>query len=287
LTDTGLVAKCGLSVEDMAQLRALTEACNRADGIQVKFNWSMMENRSGDDPADLCYYHEGRLVGYMPLDDFGSQFEITAAVQPEYRRQGIFRMLFAAARQEAQRRQAPELLLVNYRASQSGSAAVQRLNVTYKFSEYCMEAEAAAMPPLPATTLELAAVTPENVEELSRLLGLAFADSRWNATESLLKELQRPDRRYFLARHEDAFIGQIGVLAEDDLLYIRAVGIAPEWRGKGWGRQLLSATVGKMLAEGYRRFELDVATENSRALTLYESCGFHSTNVYDYYLVPL
>ena len=42
-----------------------------------------------------------------------------------------------------------------------------------------------------------------------------------------------------------------------------------------------------MLAEGHTRFELDVETENNQALSLYQSCGFHETDVYDYYVVPL
>jgi ribosomal protein S18 acetylase RimI-like enzyme len=286
-TETGLVAKCGLDASDIAQVRALEEACCHTDGIDIKFNWSMMDNRESGQLSDFCYYQDGQLVGYMPLDAFGDQYEITAAVLPAYRRQGIFRLLFAAARQEAQRRKAAGLLLVNYRASAAGTAATGQLDVTYKFSEYCMVADVASIPPLPASRLQLVDVTPENVEPLSHMLDISFGNARYSAVEELLKELQRSDRRYFLARFEDTLIGQIGVLTRDDVVYIRAVGIMPEWRNQGYGRQLLATVVSKMLAEGHRNFELDVATENSRALSLYQACGFHETNVYDYYTVPL
>lgn len=288
---TGLVAKCGLEEDDLVQVRALEEACLQADGVRVKFNWEMMQRRTPGTLTDFCYYQEGRLVGYIPLDDFGGAFEMTAAVLPAYRRQGIFSRLFRAACEEAQRREADTLLLVGYRASESGNATVRHLDVPYKFSEYHMAANADVMPPLPSIQIELVPVMADNsdnsVAELSRLLAVSFGATRWSVVEELLDELQRPEVRYYLAQRDGHLIGQIGVLAQEECIYIRGVGILPEWRRQGNGRQLLAATVGKLLAEGHRRFELDVATENSGALSIYHSCGFQETTVYDYYTVPL
>ncbi len=290
MDQTGLVAKCGLDRDDLVQVRALEEACLLADGVRVKFNWDMMEHRTPGTLTDFCYYQEGRLVGYIPLDDFGGAFEMTAAVLPAYRRQGIFTRLFRAASEEAQRREATTLLLVNYRASESGNATVTHVGIPYKFSEYHMVAYADAIPPLPSIQIELVPVTADNsddrVSDLSRLLAVSFGATRWSVVEVLQEELQRPEVRYYLAHRDGHLIGQIGVLEQEECIYIRGVGILPEWRRQGNGRQLLSATVGKMLAEGHRRFELDVATENSGALSIYQSCGFQETTVYDYYTVP-
>ena len=72
-----------------------------------------------------------------------------------------------------------------------------------------------------------------------------------------------------------------------DGIYIRGFGIVPERRQRGYGRQLLAATMQLMLAEGQKHFALDVATDNMRALTLYASCGFRETEAYDYHDVPL
>lgn len=280
-----MMAKSSLEAEDVAQIKELEEVCNRAEGIRIKFNWSMMQTRDAAYQSDFCFYHEGRLVGYAPLDRFGSAFEVTAAVLPAFRRQGIFRLLFEAARQEAQRCQASELLLVSYPGSQAGTAALAHLEVIYKNSEYHMEAQATTLPVLTASALDLEEVTAANVVQLSRLLTASFEDARWNTPDALLKDLQREDGRYFIARLEREAIGQIGVIAENDSVYIRAVGIVPEWRGRGYGRQLLATTVQKMQAEGHTHFELDVATNNRQALSLYQSCGFEATTVYDYYTV--
>ena len=274
---------------DKAAIRALEEACNHTDGIRVKLNWGLVNSRDSEQANDFCCYRDDQLIGYVPLDGFGDKYEITGVVRPDCRRQGVFNALYHAAREEAQKRQAKELLLVNYRASVSGNGAVKALGLAYKSSEYRMEADASALPALPHSELRLEDMDASNAAELSRLLGINFEPSAWNSPESLLGERSREDSRYFLAKRGDVFIGHVGVIVEGagGGVYIRGVGIVPEWRGRGYGRQLLSTTVQKMLAEGHTHFELDVETENNQALSLYQSCGFHETNIYDYYVVPL
>ena len=283
----GLVRKSRLDAADSAQITALQETCNRADDIHIKFNWSMMRERDGSYDSDLCYYEHGQIVGYAPLDGFGTAFEVTAAVLPAFRRRGIFRALFAAAVHEARLRSAKELLLVSYPGSPDGSAVVKHLGLPYKSSEYRMEATRETIPPLPDSRLVLDPVNATNVATLSHLLTISFGDSDWNVPHALLHELVRPDKRYFLAKWDNSVIGQIGVIAPDHNVYIQAVGIVPEWRRRGYGRRLLSATMQMLLTEGRTHFSLDVAADNRQALSLYQGVGFHETTAYDYYTVPL
>ncbi|MCW3099277.1 MAG: family N-acetyltransferase [Chthonomonadaceae bacterium] len=283
----GLVGKSVLDEADAIQIKAMQETCNRAENIRIKFNWSMMRERDGSYSSDFCFYENGQLVGYAPLDGFGTSFEVTAAVLPEYRNRGIFRNLYAAALKEARRCQAKELLLVSYPGSADGSAVVRHLGLPYKSSEYRMEATVETIPPLPESRLGLEPVDAINVAALSHLLTISFGDMDWNVPGTLLRELEKPDKRYFLAKWDNLVIGQIGVIAPDQNVYIQAVGIAPEWRKRGYGRRLLAATMRMLLAEGRTHFALDVATENRQALSLYQSVGFHETTAYDYYAVPL
>lgn len=236
--------------------------------------------------SDFCYYDGGRLVGYAPLDGDRDELEVTAAVLPPHQRQGIFRLLLGAARREAQRRGATRLLLVNYPASQSGTAAVQALGLRYVFSEYRMEAEATALPPLDAGKVRLIQANEANVTELARLRALRFGDES-RSSASLLGEMNAPGSRYFLAERDGERIGQIGVVDVGDSIYIRGFGIVPERRRRGYGRHLLAATLQLMLSEGHRRFALDVATDNPQALSLYAACGFREKEAYAYHDVPL
>lgn len=281
-----VVAECGLSAHDLAQVRALAHVVRRVDGVNLKLNWDLMARHVPNQASDFCCYENGQLVGYAPLDGEGRELEVTAAVVPSFRRRGIFRLLLGAAKQEAQRRGAERLLLVNYRASQSGRAAALALNLPYVFSEYHMEAEAASLPPLQSGQVQLVKVGEANLAALAQMMALNFSGER-HSPQVLAEELQEADTRYFLAELDGVQIGQIGVVDEQDSIYVRAVGVIPKYRRRGYGRQLVAAILQAMLLEGHTRFALDVATDNVQALSLYKACGFREADVYDYYDVPL
>ena len=288
---SGLVAKEGLDPGDVTQVRVLADEVRRVDSVGLKLNWQARNPHVPHQVSDFCYYDGGHLVGYVPLDGDGDELEVTAAVLPSHRRQGVFRLLLDAARREAQRRKARRLLLVGYPSSQSGTAAVQALGLRYVFSEYRMEADADGLPLLDPGQVRLVQVDQSGVTELALLRALSFGDDT-RSPEALLVELDAPGVRYFLAEQDGEHIGQIGVVDIGvvdigDGIYFRALGIVPERRQRGYGRQLLAATVQLMLKEGHKHFGLDVATDNARALTLYETCGFRATESYDYYDVAL
>lgn len=288
MTDTGLVGKHTLSDEDIAQIREIEAACSHADGILIKFNWEQMLDRDTAHVQDFCWYEDGRIVGYAQIDGFGDEFEMTGAVLPAYRRQGIFRRLFQAARIETQHRRGRQLLLVSYPQCPAGTEAARHLGAVYRFSEYHMEAEAAAVPPLPHSELRLLEVTPDDVSELSGTMGMSFGGGRRREPDELRRALQTPGQRYFLARLGTETVGQIGaVVPQKGSVYLRAIGILPERRRQGYGRQMLAAAVHQLMAEGHKRFALDVETENSQALSLYHACGFRETMVYEYSHAPL
>lgn len=285
----GLVKKQGLNELDLKEIRELDAVCQSYDKVTVKLNWEMMHHRNTEETNDFCYYSDGKLVGYAPLDGWGSKYELTGLVLPEYRRKGIFRQLFEAAYAEAQRRAATNLLLVNYRALSVGAEVSKALGAIYDSSEYHMEAQAAEMPPLPEVKLQLVTVEQKDLPELARLLTVAFGEGKGGDVEELAEELKHANTKYWLAVVDGKAIGQIGALLEPsgEEVYIRGVGITPEHRSKGYGRQMLAAVLQLELAAGFRHFSLDVVTENENALSLYQSCGFRQTNVYDYYAVEL
>ena len=279
-----LTVRRGLSAEDKAQVRALVDAVRQADGADLKLDCDLMGAAS---PAgDFCCFTDDRLIGYAQIDGNGREQEVTGATFPEFRRQGVFRALLGAVREEVRVRGAESLLLVSYRASQSGTAAAQALGLKYVSSEYRMEAEASALPSLPVGQVQLVPVDHTNLAALAHLTAQSFG-AGGTSSDALARRLEQAGVRYFLAEVDAQHIGQIGVVDTDTSIYIRGVGILPEHRRRGYGRQLLAAAVNLMLAEGHTFFTLDVATDNPQALSLYQSCGFRETTAYDYYYVPL
>ncbi len=68
---------------------------------------------------------------------------------------------------------------------------------------------------------------------------------------------------------EDELFAQKGIRA-----YLYAFRINKDFRGKGYGRMLMSYVISALKDEGYREFTIGVADDNLRAKHIYESFGF-------------
>ena len=278
-----IIAKYSLDVQILAQAQALADEVQSVDGVTLKIDWETAAEGLPNLTSSFCCYAGSALAGYGFLEGRG-ELEWTAAVAPAFRRRGIFKALLQAATDEARRRGAAELLGIGYR-SESGQAAVQALKLPYVFSEYRMETALAEMPVLDAGQIRLQRVDVAEVEALVRMTAQIFG--KQEPLEKFLVRLAEPESRYFFAGAEGTRVGQIGVVDKGDGIYIRGVGILPEHRRRGLGRQLLAAVLTLLRAEGQTRFALDVATENPAALSIYKACGFRETTVYDYFDVSL
>ncbi len=278
----------GLSEQDLVQAQALAAEVLRVDGVGLKIAWEFAAAGSAPLAGSFCCRVGGQLAGYALLEGSGKELEVTAAVAPTFRRQGIFKALLAAATEEARRCGASSLLGVGYRNSLSGTAAMQALGLPYISSEYAMEADAGSLPLLDAGPVTLEAVTVADAAALAGMLTATFEGKQY-PVDALAARLEEPNARYFFAVAEGTRIGQIGTAETSDsiYIYIRGVGILPEYRRRGYGRHLLAALLVRLRAEGHTRFVLDVATENPSALFIYKACGFRETTIYDYYDLSL
>ena len=62
--------------------------------------------------------------------------------------------------------------------------------------------------------------------------------------------------------------------AKDDEVYIEMLGVAPNWRGQGLARKLITHAQDVARAEGANALTLDVVSDNTVAIGLYEQMGF-------------
>ena len=77
---------------------------------------------------------------------------------------------------------------------------------------------------------------------------------------------ERPDRVHpdrAVHREADTITGDVGL-----------IGVLPEWRGRGLGRELLRWGVAELRRRGAGLVELSVEAANERATTLYRAHGF-------------
>ncbi|MBG9791344.1 hypothetical protein ABD76_01875 [Paenibacillus dendritiformis] len=129
-----------LDAQQLAAIRQLADLCNEHDGIILKLNWEMLQDRKDDAIIAFLYYAGGQVVGFLGLYQFrSSEVEVSGMVHPQYRRQGIFGKLVRAAQEECIRRNTGKLIFICERRSDSGRAYAESEGARYNFSEYWMQ----------------------------------------------------------------------------------------------------------------------------------------------------
>ena len=277
----------GLSDGELQDIRELEKACCEYDELKMKLNWDMLTNRSTDEANDLLYYDGSKLIGFLGLYDIeqkSKEIEIMAMVHPNYRRRGILKKLFNAAKQECIARGARRILLITERSSDAGTNSVKFTEAKYSCSEYRMRFDESNVPGFPTLGITLRKAESRDYLELIQLDELCFG----LAEEKM--ENSNSDKVYhstYVAELEGKFMGKIGVHMEGNDGYIFGFGIKPEYRRRGYGREVLGLTLLKLLSEKVKTALLEVAVKNENALLLYKSCGFKEVTIYDYYEIVI
>src|SRR5260370_17403529 len=97
----GLVKKRTLTEAEVAEIGQLIAVCNDCEGLHMRLGLDELRKRSGDEARDLLYYEDGALVGYLAIDGWGKERELTGMVRPGYRRTGIFTQLFPPPQEDS------------------------------------------------------------------------------------------------------------------------------------------------------------------------------------------
>jgi GNAT superfamily N-acetyltransferase len=306
------VEKQGLTEQELADIRKLEERCNREEGIRLKLNWMTLQTRPAGETNDFLAYESGELVGFLGLYCFHStEAEISGMVHPDYRRRGVFTSLVQAVKEECRRRGVPKLIFICQHRSVSGKAFLQALGAEYAFSEHWMEMtwadpreeqvqgreeekpeselvrrneQHSCREDAERGALRLHKATIDDLDIIVDLVSQGFEMSPEDSLDFVKRTLNDETEATYLSERDGEIIGNIRVSLEEGGAFLYGFCMRPDVRGHGYGRQTLAAIIDLVRREhGVRRFLLEVETKNDRALGLYESCGFRSQNVNDYY----
>jgi ribosomal protein S18 acetylase RimI-like enzyme len=276
-----------LTEADQAAIRRVADACRRRDGQEP---WLYLDASSGPS-NDIPYFRAdgpaGEWAGFASLTP-GNPAEAYLAVHPDQRRRGIGRALLEAARIEARRRGVERVLLVADAASAAGDAFATAVGATFVESEFCLEFDPgpAAVTRVPSDALRLVRADASDAATLARIQAISFGDLEETHRDLVAGWLAEGDaQRFYLARRGGETVGSLRVSFQTDgsAAYINTFGVLPEYRGRGYGRQMLRDAVATLRAEGWRHIRIEVATTNPVALSLYRSSGFREIAAYRYY----
>ena len=287
---TGRLQKsAGLNEQQLAQIRRLEAVCNEHEGLTMKLNWDLLQNRPQPLVNDFLYDEAGELIAYLALYTFNRrEAEVSAMTHPQRRCQGIFTRLLAAAAEELQQRAVADFLFICEQASAAGIACMAAIGAGYAFSEYRMElvdpGRAVALP----AELEIRPAYLEDVEALAQMDAACFSMPFDERRVQLMRAMASDRGKVLIATVGPAKVGKIQLTAEGEgAIYISAVCVLPEYRSRGYGKAILAHTVRQLTDARHQNISLEVATGNRHALSLYEQCGFAVTTAYDYYRMSI
>lgn len=290
-----------LEREDMEAIHALELRCLEQDQTSLKleldYKWKVglnADKRGGLKQIHEFLYCVGKtVVGYVGVSSFGgSEPEVNGMVHPDYRGQGVFKRLFGLMGDEMRRRDVKSLLLLSDRLSAEGQAFIRTTGGVYDHSEYEMwlkapqlEWKGNAMVP----QIKLRKATNQDASEVARQNAIYFEMENPQEAQITILPEEEEKRGFiiYLAELEDKVVGKVNLELRPPQGGIYGLGVLPEFRSRGLGRQILMAGVKTLQEMNASEIMLQVNAVNANALKLYESCGFEATSTMDYYRMTL
>jgi ribosomal protein S18 acetylase RimI-like enzyme len=199
-------------------------------------------------------------------------------VDPAARQRGIGAALLEAGLRAGQEREHSSILLVVPRTSVAGRALARRRGGTLDHSEHALQlsGEPTEVPADPRVTIR--AATAADQPAMRELLRLGFG---WEPPETV-----GHDPNSLVVERDGQPIGTVRLIREEGRAGVYGFVIHPDQQGRGIGRDVLHRLCRKAFADGATAVDLEVATDNDRALNLYTSLGFRPVMTEDYYALP-
>jgi len=236
----------------------------------------------------FLFYEKGELISMLSMFiPTKHEAEITAYTLPKFRGEGYFKLLLGKAVGELRKFGIPDILFVCESASIPGKQVIGALKADYKHTEYFLRFDKACYTSL--NTYRLILIKAEQKDfERSTVATMKVFDDSYEESKSLIQNCFESDiREQYLAVLNDEIIGVGSANLEGEDVSIFGFGVVPEYRGKGYGKELLHLIVDSLLQRGRTEITIEVNSENTNALTLYKKIGFHIEVAYEYYRVKV
>lgn len=263
------------------EIQALENAAYKKYKLQ---NHAYLTNEINFDRKIPCFFlgHVGeRLVAFLttflPTRQEG---EIVAFTHPDFQRKGCFSQLLAEASRILILHRIRDVVFAVEPASKNGLAVLKTFgNVGCGRSEYRMSVSSLKNAP-PYGDLQFFEVDISNQELFRTALAVVYPDN--NDRDNFFDAVLHSDLRRGYIAYKDRPIGVFNIGMEQGDAFIYGVGVAKEFRGVGYGKELM----GYAMHEGLRlakKLVLDVDSDNPVAIHIYKKCGFKIDFQVNYY----
>lgn len=288
--NTKIVLKEKINHQDYEDINNLQKLCLEKDNttLKLEIDYKLSINDKEKDVLDyineFLYYHDNRLVGYISICDFGGDaIEVNGMVHPEYRRRRIFTSLFNLVKDEWKNRKPKKMLLLSDNKSISGLGFINFLGATHVHSEYEMFFNNDDRTLELSNNISFRKGTNTDFKEVKRQNSIYF-NSEYDKDDTLISPEEAMEALdTYIANIDNEIIGKVRLEVNNGIGGIYGLGVLPEYRGKGYGRDILIWSIKKLKEMGTKEVMLQVSVSNENALHLYKSTGFEIRSKMDYF----
>lgn len=279
--------KENLDEKDYKDINDLKNICVDYDKTYLKLEIDFKlnnVNKSGENMNrinEFMFYDEDKLVGYVGICSFGGdELEVNGMVHPGYRKKGIFTRLFSLVKDEFNKRDSKGILLLSDNNSISGIKFIKNISREYNHSEYDMNLDMNEKNKLKFDNVVFRKATLEDVKKISKKDFNFFYESD---VEGISDNEKNTSSCTYVMEIDNTLIGKSRLDIIDNIGGIYGLEVLPNYRGKGYGRELLVLSIRELKENNAKLITLQVETNNKNALNLYKSCGFKENYTMDYY----
>ena len=274
--------KENLNNNDFNDINDLKSICFVHDNtnLKIEIDYKLSNVAKNNDKTssiinEFMLYDENKLIGYAGICDFGGEeIEVNGMVHPDYRRKGIFTRLFSLLKDEFNKRNNKAMLLLSDNNSVSGIEFIKNMTDDFSHSEYDMNLD---MDATQNESFDNLIFRKALIGDINKIKEANFEFFSVNDIEDISSGIT------YLLETDNIIIGKVRLEAIDNNGGIYGLEILPEYRGNGYGRELLILSIKKLKESNVKIINLQVETDNKNALNLYKSCGFKENYTMDYY----
>ncbi|MFZ5969065.1 MAG: GNAT family N-acetyltransferase [Bacillota bacterium] len=292
LENTSMRMKEKLTQKDYDEIHHLESICLENNPISLKLELDYKLGRAKWNQEiqkvnnEFMFYENDLLIGYMGICDFGGpELEVNGMVHPDFRRIGVFKNLYASVKEEFNKRAVHKMLLLSDHHSLSGQEFIKTTGAVYDFSEFEMYLRNSVNETDFTSRITLRKAANQDAREIAVQNAIYAGRAFDEAQITLPEDEEKSGFTIFIAELDSKIIGKVGLEVNKSIGGIYGLGVLPEYRGMGYGREILMGSIEKLKEKNAQEIKLQVVTKNSNALNLYKSCGFEVTSTMDYYAI--
>lgn len=269
----------------MHDLKDLKSLCIKNDG-NVPNLYPHILSQPRTLPAALLAYARGRLIGFLSVFFFYEEsVEISLLIAPTERRKGLAKKLLRAIIPLIQSYNFPTLIF----SSPSGlnDEWLSHLGFTYQHTEYHMKRDTLSPLLNPGHPGIIRSMEESDVPALIHLDEVCFSKKQVESQERFNYLINDKSYQIFVMLENNHPVAKAHLRWESGGATLSDIAVLPSLQGQGLGTSLIAHCINFALSDGKPHINLDVETNNERALHLYTRLGFLKANSCDYWKIGI